>query len=66
MHIFHKWSKWESYETINLSSFYGVPCKTDQVRQKRSCEICGYTEDDFVSAKNFIMINKNNLQKDPM
>lgn len=61
MHIFHNWSNWESYETTVLSCFYGIPCKSTNVRQFRRCDICGKTQDEYVSNKQFVSLTKNNI-----
>lgn len=61
MHIFHKWSKWESYETTVLSYFYTIPCKSTDVRQSRVCETCGKTQDQHVVNKTLTTLTKTNI-----
>ncbi len=47
---FHKWSKWELYEWRGVVMY----CWTSQqvpvteLRQRRSCEVCGKTQDKRV------------------
>ena len=64
MHIFHKWSKWESYETTILSSFYSFPCKSTNVRQFRICEVCGKNQDEFITNKKFVGLTKDNIPRE--
>jgi hypothetical protein len=64
MCFFHNWSKWERYETTSLSYFYSVPCRQDNVRQRRECLKCGYTEDEWVADKKFISLTKENIPTD--
>ena len=61
MCFFHKWGKWESYETTIATGFFNIPCKSTNVRQKRVCSKCGYTQDEHVVNKQFVSLHKHNL-----
>jgi Zn ribbon nucleic-acid-binding protein len=61
MCFFHKWSKWERYETTSLSYFYTIPCKQEKIMQRRECAKCGFTQDEFIANKTFVSLSKENI-----
>lgn len=65
MCIFHKWNKWESYTTESLSYFYGIPCKSDEVRQTRNCQKCGKVQDEHIVTKKLTVISKSLRETKP-
>ena len=58
---FHRWAKWDQYETTRLSHFYSIPCKKTAVHQKRTCEKCGKMQDEWVACLEWVSITKNNI-----
>jgi hypothetical protein len=50
IHWFHDWSKWERYELkIFWVDGFSRRLVGIEVRQKRSCEICGKAQDRLVA-----------------
>ena len=64
MCIFHKWENWQQYETVVLSAFFSIPCKSTNVRQYRICKKCGKMQDVFVANKDFVGLTKDNIHGD--
>ena len=54
MHIFHKWSLWVPYEesamiqATSMGIAVGEPRPYVEVRQRRTCSVCGKTQDVLV------------------
>jgi hypothetical protein len=47
----HDWTKWEVYEEkgfIRLNARPNTPVEYIEVRQRRNCEGCGFSEDRLV------------------
>jgi hypothetical protein len=54
IHIFHDWSKWEKYEWNGTVSLFGLLVPKEmhgkqyekvEIRQRRHCLVCGYSQD---------------------
>lgn len=45
---FHRWTKWVTYEENGIVSPWGggKPIPYADTRQRRSCAICGYVQDE--------------------
>ncbi len=58
MHLFHKWTKWESFERKSFHVLLGKYGK--YLIQQRTCLTCGLIEENRVSRENFIIIRTDN------
>lgn len=49
-HWLHKWSKWEAYTWVGKVTKIstGQTCDKTEERQKRTCLICGYVQDELI------------------
>ena len=56
MCIFHKWGKWTQYESTAIKYFYGVAFLSSSINQTRTCERCGYSEDEYLSSKDIVKL----------
>lgn len=61
MCLFHKWGKWEQYQTTEIVSPYNIPCKQEKIMQKTSCVKCGYARHEWVANVNFVSLTKSYL-----
>ncbi len=56
IHLFHKWGKWEVYTIEGTfiagrlvpKSVQGQMFNSTELRQKRVCKTCGYTQDEWL------------------
>jgi hypothetical protein len=63
MCILHKWGRWNKYESTSYGSWFGVPAKNYELRQSRECLKCGFSQDEFVSSKAFLVPNPKSENK---
>lgn len=58
MCIFHKWGKWTQYESTAIKYFFNFPYLRTSVHQVRTCERCGFSQDEWLSSKDVVKLKK--------
>lgn len=61
MCLFHKWGKWSKYESTSIKNLYGMRYICSSVHQTRTCERCGYSQDEYLYSKDIAKIKEVEL-----